>query len=126
MARAWRIERVRRWVLPLLVVTLVLGHACELPALVPSHEAAAGAAAAGHPHPYGHAHGEGTSGDEALACEATVVISGVSVAVHAVVATAVPVPDRIAAARPLAPVADRQPRPPGPAPLFVLFSSFLI
>lgn len=116
-----------RWLLPLLVVMLVLGHVCELPAYidVAFHQHSA----EGEAHEHSH---EGHAGEQLSSCEAVTatsnsgpfqvqsqVWSGLDVAV------AVPVIDGPPVDRTLQ-VLKNPGKPQGRLPLFLLHASLLI
>lgn len=111
----------RRWLLPVLVMLLVVGHACELPAfgdLIGRHDSHGDDAT-----PAEHDH----EGAEALACDATLVVPSPAFA-HAspAVVIAVAQPELAAVPVGLSPTLSRATRSATGPPLFLLFSSLLI
>lgn len=110
-----------RWLLPALVVLLVLGHTCELPAyaaLISDH------ATASHELPGSH-HDEGD--EHGLTCEATLVIPSHSGVVLSAILTAPVVLAGVPSVVPTRPVLEARAAKlaTGP-PLFLLLSSLLI
>lgn len=109
----------RRWLFPALVLVLVLGHACELPAFVSSH-------GVDGPHHSGHGHADA----EMVSCDGAGLVSNESssspvradldVSVERAIFPAPLV--RSVASRSLEGDAGRAARPP----LFLLFASLLI
>ena|SRR5512146_2461497 len=110
----------RRWALPVLVLLLVLGHACELPA----YAVVGSSHAAGEPHHAGDGH---HSGEQALSCDPAVATSSPS---HPLLAAGPeisvvsqvddPAPTRVVA------VPFEGAKFSGRPPLFLLYASFLI
>jgi hypothetical protein len=123
MAASHRPATIHRWLFPLLVALLVLGHACELPAyagLIATHAAGTGAAT-----PVEHDH----DGDEhALACDGALVLPGpltTELNPESVMALAAP-PAATPAPRPGPRPTARPIKSSAGPPLFLLFSSLLI
>ena len=113
-------QSARRWVLPVLVLFLVLGHACELPAY---------ADVVGSSHTGGESHhaDDGHSGDQALSCDPAVATSSPS---HPQLAagpeiSVVSQVDDPAPARVIA-VPFEGAKSSGRPPLFLLYASLLI
>ena len=112
---------VSRWVLPVLVALLVLGHACELPAyaeLISHH-----GDVPNRPAPAGHEDGD----DHELTCDATIVTAAKTPSKSAPVLTAMlPAlgPSSVVPPAPALPARTAK-IATGP-PLFLLLSSLLI
>ena len=114
---------IPRWLLPLLVLFLVLGHVCELPAY-------ADLAVSSHPTGDDHRHaGDHQDTDTAeLSCDAVDVLSSTSSAhgrpsldVTEALPVARPVPVRFVTSSP-----NDSKRLPSRPPLFLLYASLLI
>lgn len=112
----------RQWLLPVLVMLLVLGHACELPAY-------ADLAVSSHATETSHHSGDGHAEAELISCDAVGVVSsancspvrtGLDISVERPVVE--PLVVRAVVARSLDGDAKLAVRPP----LFLLFASFLI
>ena len=114
--RSVRMADVSRWLLPVLVALLVLGHACELPAYAEllSHDG---------PAPAGHEDGD----DHALTCDETLVTAAKTPSKSAPMLTAVLAAPGLSGVVPPAPVLPARTAKiaTGP-PLFLLLSSLLI
>jgi hypothetical protein len=121
MARRTRFTSCPRWLLPLLVLFLVLGHVCELPTyshlVMSSHGAEGAAGHSGHDHP-----------DPQISCDAIDVVSntgpvhvGPNVGVMEMPRPASPAPLRLVTSL----VEDSRGLPSRP-PLFLLYASLLI
>jgi|RhiMetdeSRZDD1v2_1073273.scaffolds.fasta_scaffold204044_2 hypothetical protein len=112
---------VSRWLLPVLVALLVLGHACELAAYAElvSHRGTAPHA----PAPVEHADGD----DHALTCDATVVTTAKSPSKAAPVLAVMSAAPGLASVVPPAPALPaRTAKVATGPPLFLLLSSLLI
>ena len=112
---------VSRWLLPVLVALLVLGHACELAAYAElvSHRGTAPHA----PAPVEHADGD----DHALTCDATVVTTAKSPSKAAPVLAVMSAAPGLASVVPPAPALPaRTAKVANGPPLFLLLSSLLI
>jgi hypothetical protein len=112
----------RRWVLRLLVLLLVLGHACELPAYVDVVGTSQTAEESHHPNDGHHA------GEQGLSCDE---VSATSIPGHPRVAAAleisvVPQDNGQAPPRMVARSFERPPKFAARPPLFLLHASFLI
>ena len=112
----------RRWVLPIVVVLLVLGHACEIPAYA---DVLASAQTAGAPH---HSADDHHAGEQAVSCDAIGVTSNAGQPqVGAALETSVgleaidPAPARVVARSFESPA-----KPASRPPLFLLHASLLI
>lgn len=102
------------WLLPVLILVVLLGHACDVTALVELPDA--------------HHGGEGHSGDEGLACDGVGLLSAAPRAVL-VPTLAVAMADPISPPASVRAAAEPRPdsSPPAQRPrLFILFASFII
>jgi hypothetical protein len=112
----------RRWVLPLLVLLLVLGHACELPAYA---DVVGTSQTAEESHPSNDGH---HAGEQGLSCDA---VSATSIPGHPRVAAALeisvmPQVNDPAPPRMVARTFEGPPKFAARPPLFLLHASFLI
>lgn len=124
MTQLRALGRGRRWLLPLLVAALVLGHVCDVPAY---------ALLAGHQH-LGHDHvppaaGHSHEGEPAVACQAVAVAPGHGGAFNpdqVFVASAPPAVIGVTGLVVDGWLVPNRARPTAALPLFLLFSSLLI
>jgi hypothetical protein len=122
MIRRNRLLPIPRWLLPLLVLFLVFGHVCELPAY-------ADLAISSHLTGDGHQHAADHHTDTSqISCEAIDILSntghvqvGPSLDVAEALPVAGPVPVRFVASS-----LDDSKRRPSRPPLFLLYASLLI
>ena len=122
MSHRNRFVLIPRWLFPLLVLFLVLGHVCELPAYTDL-------AVSSHPTSDDHRHAADHDADTAqISCDAVDVLSSTSSAhgrpsldVTAALPVASPVPVRFVTSS-----LDDSKRLPSRTPLFLLYASLLI
>ena len=123
MIRRNRLLPIPRWLLPLLVLFLVFGHVCELPAY-------ADLAISSHLTSDGHQHAaDHHTGTSQISCEAVDILSNtghVQVGPSLDVAEALPPVASPVPARFVASSLDDSKRLPSRPPLFLLYASLLI
>ncbi len=112
----------RRWVLPVLVLLLVLGHACELPAYADVVGTSQTAEESHHSHDGHHADEQGLSCDAATATS----VPGHSRVAAALEISVVPQVNDPAPSRMVARTFEGPPKFAARPPLFLLHASFLI
>jgi hypothetical protein len=120
MSHSLHLARARRWLLPVLALFLVVGHACELPAFT---------AALAHHGDDPPAHGHAREHEAEMWCDPVDAVSGGSTRDRVgsgMEALPVPSAARPACAGPGTPAPARRWQPPDRPPLFVLHAALLI